>query len=315
MSFKNKLNSVILIFCLVFLIFSATVLAGNPEFVLIYVVQEGETLYDIARDYNIPLQRLIAENNLEDNLMVDLGQEIVIPFDEQQETYSPETKFSAEILTGNHGQDDDFLRLNTGDKYAVRVNDEQVLPEVDYSEEELIYYHIRSGDTLYDLAMDFNTSTGVIMALNDLENNIVRPGEIIRVPITNLSQHEVLSRTISDYELDLLARVIHAEARGEPRLGQIAVGAVVINRMLSPYFPDTIEGVVYQSGQFTAVYDGQINLPPNSQAYDAARRALEGYDPTQGALYYYNPEIATNRAWFENTRETIITIGEHDFAR
>ena len=318
MSCKTK---ILLFLCLLLFLAPCFTQAGNPEFLLIYVVQEGETLYDIALDYNISLHRLIEANDLEGNLRIDLGQEIIIPL-ENQKSGEQETEFCLQSFSGedifrdaitNSGRES--LSLNTGDKYAVRVNDAQVLPEVDFSEDELIYYHIRSGDTLYDLALDFNTSTGVIMAVNDMESNIIHPGDTIKMPINNLSKHEVLSRTISDYEYEVLARVIHAEARGEPRLGQIAVGAVVINRMLSPQFPDTIEEVVYQSGQFTAVYDGQINLTPDQDAYYAARQALEGHDPTKGALYYYNPEIAANRAWFENTRETIITIGEHDFAR
>ena len=96
----------------------------------------------------------------------------------------------------------------------------------------------------------------------------------------------------------LLARVVHGEARGEPYLGKVAVAAVVLNRVSSASFPNTIAGVVYQANAFTAVSDGQINLTPDSDAYRAAKDALNGYDPTNGCIYYYNPKTATN-AWIK----------------
>ena len=112
-------------------------------------------------------------------------------------------------------------------------------------------------------------------------------------------------------DFELLARIIHAEARGESFEGQVAVGAVVLNRVESTEFPMSIREVVYQPGQFTAVDDGQIRLEPNRSAFLAAQAALEGHDPTNGAMYYYNPSIATDR-WIR-TRAVILTIGNHDF--
>jgi len=113
-------------------------------------------------------------------------------------------------------------------------------------------------------------------------------------------------------DLYLLAKCIHAEARGEIYTGQVAVGAVILNRVKSSQFPNTIAGVIYQKGAFTAVDDGQINLEPNASAYNAARDALNGWDPTYGCLYYYNPATATSAWIFE--RKTITTIGKHVFA-
>ena len=119
----------------------------------------------------------------------------------------------------------------------------------------------------------------------------------------------------SDYsrnDLYLLAIVIHAEARGEIYTGKVAVGAVVLNRVKDSGFPNTIAGVIYQKGAFTAVSDGQINLEPDESAMSAARDALNGWDPTYGCLYYYNPAKATS-SWIFN-RETVTTIGRHVFA-
>lgn len=113
----------------------------------------------------------------------------------------------------------------------------------------------------------------------------------------------------------LLARLINGEARGEPYLGQVAVGAVVMNRVKSPQFPNTIAGVIYQKGQFSCVTDGQFNKPieKNSTVYKAAKEAMNGSDPTNGALYFYNPKTTKSKWLF--TLKTVATIGSHRFAK
>ena len=116
----------------------------------------------------------------------------------------------------------------------------------------------------------------------------------------------------SSSDVYLLARTIYAEGRGEPYTGQVAIGAVVLNRVRSSQFPNTISGVVYQKHAFTAVTDGQINLTPNETAMRAARDAINGWDPTGGAIYYYNPAVATS-AWIFD-RQTVTVIGKHVFA-
>ena len=118
--------------------------------------------------------------------------------------------------------------------------------------------------------------------------------------------------TQNSNDIYLLAKCVHAEARGEVYVGQVAVAAVILNRVKSPDFPNTIAGVIYQPWAFTAVHDGQINLEPNASAYNAAKDALNGWDPTYGCLYYYNPEVATSKWIF--SRQTVVTIGKHVFA-
>lgn len=113
-------------------------------------------------------------------------------------------------------------------------------------------------------------------------------------------------------DIYLLAKCIYAEARGEPYTGQVAIGAVVLNRVKSSKFPNSIAGVIYQPGAFTAVSDGQINLEPNSTAYSAARDAMNGWDPTNGCIYYYNPATATSK-WIWS-RTVKLSIGKHNFA-
>lgn len=117
----------------------------------------------------------------------------------------------------------------------------------------------------------------------------------------------------SSSNLNLLSRAIYGEARGEPYTGQVAVGAVVMNRVKSSSFPNSISGVIYQSGAFDAVSDGQINLTPDSTAKKAAQDALNGWDPSYGAIYYFNPATATNK-WIWS-RPMTVTIGKHRFCK
>ena len=116
-------------------------------------------------------------------------------------------------------------------------------------------------------------------------------------------------------DVQLIARAINGEARGEPYEGQVAVGAVILNRVKDSRFPNTIAGVIYQSGAFTAVSDGQINEPidEDSTVYKAAQDALNGWDPTGGCVYYFNPDTATN-SWIWS-RTHVITIGKHRFCK
>lgn len=119
--------------------------------------------------------------------------------------------------------------------------------------------------------------------------------------------------TNSSTDLNLLARLVYGEARGEPYTGQVAVAAVVLNRVKSSSFPNTIAGVIYQSGAFDVVRDGQINMTPNSTAIKAAQDAINGWDPSYGAIYYFNPNTATSK-WIWS-RPMTVTIGNHRFCK
>jgi len=121
------------------------------------------------------------------------------------------------------------------------------------------------------------------------------------------------SSTNNSSNVNLLARAIYGEPRGEPYVGQVAVGAVIMNRVRSSKFPNTISGVIYQSGAFDAVSDGQINLQPDATAKKAAQDALNGWDPSYGAIYYFNPSTATNK-WIWS-RPMTVTIGKHRFCK
>ena len=138
-------------------------------------------------------------------------------------------------------------------------------------------------------------------------DGIAGPKTLAAMGIFNSSNNS--NNSSSDY--DLLARIISAEARGEPYMGQVAVGAVILNRIEHPSFPDTLSGVVYQKNAFSCLNDGQFYEPVSENAYKAATDALNGLDPSGGAIYYYNPKKATNKWIF--SRPIITTIGAHRF--
>lgn len=137
-------------------------------------------------------------------------------------------------------------------------------------------------------------------------DGIAGPATLKRLGITIGSTPSATTANVN-----LLARIISAEGRGESYTGQVAIGAVILNRIEHPSFPDTLSGVIYQPGAFTAVIDGQFNQPVASSCYDAARDALNGWDPSGGAIYYYNPSKTSNQ-WIRS-RPVIKRIGNHLF--
>lgn len=143
-------------------------------------------------------------------------------------------------------------------------------------------------------------------------DGIAGPKTLAAMGIFNSSNSSSGSSSNSS-NLNLIARLVYGEARGEPYTGQVAVAAVVLNRVKSSSFPNTISGVIYQSGAFDVVRDGQINLTPNQTAKNAAQDALNGWDPSYGAIYYFNPKTATNK-WIWS-RPMTVTIGNHRFCK
>ena len=165
----------------------------------------------------------------------------------------------------------------------------------------------------YDGAVDgiFGSGTAEAVQYFQRKNGLTADGIVGPATLKALGMSTGGGGSGQEGSVELLARVISAEARGEPYSGQVAVGAVILNRVEHPSFPNTVAGVVYQPGAFTCMVDGQIDQPVADSAYRAARDALNGADPSGGAIYYFNPSTATS-AWIWS-RPLIKTIGSHRF--
>jgi len=178
-------------------------------------------------------------------------------------------------------------------------------------------YTVQRGDSLYLLAKLNGTTIDNIVQVNNLKSTMIMVGQKLTIPTRSAqasTPNETGQRmTVTNHEMDLLARAVYSEARGESFQGQVAVAAVIINRVIHPEFPNTINGVIFEPWAFTAVNDGQFWLTPNQTAYSAVKEALSGSDPSKGAIFYYNPVTATNQ-WIR-TRPIITQIGRHVFAR
>lgn len=187
------------------------------------------------------------------------------------------------------------------------------------SDDPIPCYIVQEGDTLYQISRENKTTVGKLMQYNGLNSTTILIGQKLYLPTQNSNVSTVISRNnhnFSKEDVMLLARLIHAEARGESFKGKVAVGAVIINRINSPYFPHSIEDVIMQKNQnvyqFSPVGDGSINLEPDESSLLAALQALEGDDPTNGALFFYNPDASSDK-WIR-TLPVITRIGNHVFA-
>lgn len=167
------------------------------------------------------------------------------------------------------------------------------------------------GQTTYDAIIKFQKKNGLTADGVVGKSTFAALGITVATPATSSGGTATVSAANSG-DLDLLARCVYGEARGEPYVGKVAVAAVVLNRVRSSSFPGTVSGVIYQKGAFTCVSDGQFYLTPDADAYRAARDALNGWDPTYGCLYYYNPVTFVSQ-WIL-TRDVRLRIGKHAFA-
>lgn len=178
-------------------------------------------------------------------------------------------------------------------------------------------YTVQPGDTLWKISQKTGVDYLTIKEANNLSDNEIVPGQALIIPGGSSNTSTGTTGTGVSYtqqDLDMLARIIYAESRGEPFLGQVAVGAVLINRVQSSNFPDTLYGVIHQELAFESVADGQYGLKPDATAYRAAIAAFSGQDPTNGALYFWNPAKVTNPKNWVWTRKIVYRVGNHVFA-
>lgn len=170
-------------------------------------------------------------------------------------------------------------------------------------------HRVVAGESLWRIGLRYGVPWWEIQRANGLRGTLIYPGQVLVIP-SSVPGGRVVVRPA---DVDLLARLVRAEAEAEPFAGQVAVAAVVLNRVRSPHFPDTIPAVIYQRGQFETVTNGRIHLPPTPQALRAVRAALAGWDPSGGALFFYNPRKAYSA--FLAARRVTAWIGQHVFLR
>lgn len=171
------------------------------------------------------------------------------------------------------------------------------------------YHTVQPGESLWLIAQRYQTTVMELKASNRLVNDAIYVGQRLK-----LTQAAPVSRgSFSRSDLELLARLVHAEAQGEPHLGKVAVAAVVFNRVDSPLFPNTLRGVIYEPYQFEPVLNGTVNHGYDGEAMQAVTEALGGKDPTSGSLFFYNPWKVTHK-WL-GARPVVTVIGQHVFLR
>lgn len=205
-----------------------------------------------------------------------------------------------------------YLDISSGQTLAWGSNGQEVrlaqskLKQWGYLEGSIDGYY---GQSTYNAVIKFQKANGL------LADGVIGPRtrNALGMPSKSVQTTVSTSRGVSrSDDIHLLARAVHAETKGEPYQGQVAVAAVMLNRVRHPSFPNTLAGVIYQPCAFEPVKNGSINEAPNDSAYNAARDALNGWDPTGGAIYFWNPSTATSK-WIW-TRKITLTIGRHVFA-
>lgn len=175
---------------------------------------------------------------------------------------------------------------------------------------------VKRGDTLWKISQWYGTTVNELKRANNHWSDAIYPGQklVITWPAANASRGSAAySGRIAASDIDLMAKLVYAESRGEPFEGQVAVASVVLNRVKDSRFPNTVAGVIYQPGAFSPVQNGQLYQTPNATAYKAVDNALKGWDASGGALYFFNPNTATS-SWIWS-RQIIKKIGNHYFAK
>ncbi|MCL6588920.1 MAG: LysM peptidoglycan-binding domain-containing protein [Firmicutes bacterium] len=284
----------------------------------IYYVQPGDSLYSIAARYGTTVSAIQTANGLRSGVIYP-GQALNI-------TSAPVNAPNSSYYTVQPG---DTLFL-IAQRYGVTVSELKRINNL-YSDylvagrtlaipasnpsSNATMYQVQYGDTLYLIAKRYGTTVTALKEANGIYGNEIRPGQTLKIPVSENSGGNYPNPYLSQADLDLLARLVSAEAGGEPFEGQVAVAATILNRLRDPRYPKTISGIIYQVDagryQYSPVLDGRINLPASSSAYRAVQSALSGWDPSNGANGFYNPTKTVNQ-WVRSQPVTAV-IGNHVF--
>jgi len=283
-----------------------------------YTVKSGDSLYTISKKFGTSVNAIMQANGLKSSTIYP-GKILNIPSGgsvSAGEKYIVKSGDSLYKISRRYGTSVDTLIRMNGLKTTTLYPGQVLNVPSGSGVSGAGKYLVRAGDTLYLLSKRWGVSIASIKSVNGLSSNTLYVGQVLQIP-GNTASVSVASRgtsSLSRSEVLLLARLINGESRGEPYKGQVAVGGVVLNRIDSPLFPSTLSGVIYQPNEFSVVLDGQINLSPTTTAINAAENALGGWDPSYGALYYWNPAKAPNNK-FLNSKTIVARIGNHVFAK
>ncbi len=277
-------------------------------------VTPGDTLWRIATTHGLTVQELMALNDLVSHTIYP-GQTLTVTKSETS-TYTIRSGDTlSAIASRNQTTFSRLLELNpsitnpnvigVGQVIVIPIGEKPQeespsLPPVPTIEVETIYI-VKPGDTFYRIAINHNLSVDMLHAFNRSIANVspLRVGQEVVIP---------------SQELINLAKIVHLESRGEPIIGQVAVANVVLNRVASPQFPNTVHEVLHQPNQFTPVVNGTFNTAiPQERPIEAARRALSGENHVPEALFFFNPNVSTRE--FMHSREEVKTIGNHRFVK
>lgn len=305
-NFKINGLKILLFGIFMFLALNTAVSAAN------YQVKPGESLFLIGQKFGISAEQIQNANGL-NSTEIYPGQKLYIPSDQAYTVKSGDTLY---LIAKKYGISYQQLMQHNGLTYDY-IEPGQILaiPNSNNTTNNNNQYIVKPGDTLFLIGRSFEVSFQEIQELNNLTTTEIQPGQVLQIPTKShqitRSVNTVSRGGISRDDITLLARTVYSEARGEPYEGQVAVASVVLNRVKHPNFPNTIRGVIFEPLAFSAVADGQFWLTPNQTAYRAVDDALNGWDPSYGALYYWNPATSTSK-WIWS-RTITHRIGRHVF--
>ncbi|OIJ12913.1 hypothetical protein BKP35_10135 [Anaerobacillus arseniciselenatis] len=293
-----------------------------------YTVVSGDTLSQIAARNGTTVDAIKTTNNLTSDFL-RIGQTLSIPagtttapVQQTDQTYVVVSGDTLSQIAARNGTTVDAIKTtNNLTSDFLRIGQTLSIPAgtttapVQQTDQT---YVVVSGDTLSQIAARNGTTVDAIKTTNNLTSDFLRIGQVLVIPTAgSISTAPTANININEEELEWLAKMIHAEARGESKEGQVAVGAVILNRVNSDLFPNSIQDVLFEKShghyQFSPAGNGALDrATPNEENYEAARRALSGEDPTNGSLFFYNPD-KTNDEWVRSRTVSTI-IGNHVFA-
>ena len=310
----------VLVGLLTFSVIGYTANTANAANAANYTVKSGDTLYLIAVNNGTTVDTVMSLNNL-DSTMIYPNQVLQLPNGESgsAQQYTVQSGDTLYLISKAYGTTVDKIMSLNNLSCTVIYPGQVLLVEGEPASTPGTnqQYTVQSGDTLYLISKAYGTTVDKIMSLNNLSSTVINPGQVLLVEgsvVPGSSSTPTPSRG-GNYSADeryLLAQMISAEAAGESFEGQVAVGAVILNRITDPRFPNNVWDILYEPWQFEPVQNGTINLPPTASALRAADAALDGWDPVNGAVYFCNPDTAQSTAFF-TTLIYVGRIGNHVF--